>query len=195
MVKKATLDLLDEKISEDARAETDAPEGGEDKGGEEAPARVWFTRGRILAAASCGLILLVVGVLSLWMHARGKPAKPASAASNEVAAVSPASAAQPEGTALLKGFVIPLTDGNGNCRTLICDIALGVKGLEADARRFEGRPDVRNVIYDTARKRGTSLSDSRDDRNALRREINDKLNELLGGNRIASVYFTEFLIL
>jgi flagellar basal body-associated protein FliL len=194
MVKKATLDLLAEKGKEEGEAEATAPD---EKEGEREPVPGWFTRGRIIAVASAGVMLLCVVVFSVMMHSRGKTVKTVPAVLPKQAAAVPTVPAvmMKEEIVTLKGFVIHLTDGGGNYRTLLCDIALVLNDRAEDVKKFEQRVDVRNLIYATAKSKGASLLDPRNDRNVLRREINDKVNGLVGGNKVKSVYFTEFLVL
>lgn len=193
MVKKAKLDLLEEKIGEKEKAETVAPD---EKEHAREPLPGWFTTGRILAIILSAGILICATVFSVSMYSRGKTVKNVPVTLLKQIAAPPAvSTIRKEEIASLRGFVIHVKDAKGNYRTLICDIALALNNPEGDIKRFEQRVDVRTLIYMTAKNRGASLLDSRDDRNQLRREISDKLNGLLGGNKVNAVYFTEFVIL
>ncbi len=192
MVKKATLDILEEKIEEE-KAETTAPDKQEDA---QEPFLRRFPWRRIILVASAAGILLSAAVFSIWMYSREKSVKTTPVTlPKQIAAVPAVPTIKKEETASLKGFVIHVKDAKGNDRTLICDIAIALHNPKEDIRRFEQMVDVRNVIYMTAKNRGTSLLGSRDDRNLLRKEISDRLNNLLGGNRVISVYFTEFVVL
>ena len=193
MAKKAKLDLLEEKIVEETKVETAVPD---EKDVPQGIRPSWFTRGRILAIIFSTCILICSTVVSVWMYSRGKAVKTVQVTlPKQIAAIPTVPAVTKEETAAFNGFVICLKDAQGNYRTLICDVALALINYGEDIKKFEQRIDVRNVIHTAARNKGGILSASRDDMNRFRGEINDKLNSLLGGNRVKAVYFTAFVIL
>lgn len=193
MVKKAKLDLLEEKIVEEKKAETAVPD---EKDVPQGLAQRWFTTGRIFAISLSTVIVICATVFSIWMYSRDKTVRTVQVAlPKQIAATAAVPAVTKEETASLKGFVICLKDAQGNYRTLVCDIAVALNNMDEDIKKFEQRIDVRNVIYTAARNRGGTLSASRDDMNQFRGEISDKLNSLLGGERVKSVYFTAFVLL
>jgi len=191
MAKKAKLDLLEEKLEEEVKIDTPDPHAGE----QEAGAR-WFTRGRILAIILASVTVMGAAGFSMWFYPRGKKAHtvPAAALQRSVS-LSAATGGGKEEVASLKGFVIAVKDRQGGYRTLICDVALAFRNSPGDLKNLEQRRDIRNLIYTAVRSRGIALLDSPDEKNLLRREVSEKLNAILGGNSVAAVYFTEFVLL
>jgi flagellar basal body-associated protein FliL len=191
MVKKAKLDLLEEKNAAEEGMGV-SPEQGEAPAG----ARGRFVSGKMFALIACGGVFLSVAVFSIWMYSRAKTVKIAPVAlPKQVAVPAAAAVAKEEVAASFPGFVIHLKDGRGNDRTLLCGIALVLNEAPEEAKRIEKRIDLRTVLYATASSKGGELLASRDGMNQLRREINDKMSALLGAGRVKSVYFTEFVIL
>jgi flagellar basal body-associated protein FliL len=186
MVKKAKLDLLEEK-NEDVVA--DLPSAGE----EQVAVASRFFSGKILALMLCAGALLVVVVSAGWMYFRHKTVTVAPAALPQQDAVT--AQGKKEVAASFPGFVIHLKDERGNDRTLLCGVALALNDSPEEAKRIEQRVDVRNIVYEVARSKGGDLLALRDERKQFRREIAARVNSLLGTDRVTAVYFTEFVIL
>lgn len=141
----------------------------------------------LIGVTSLAFILSVLGTI-LWM--RDQKAKSAARVKKE----AEARLAQTESVVNLNDFMINIKDSKGNLRILVCDVALefAPNRISPD---IDKRVDVRNIIYNAAKGRTTDWWQSTEGSHGLKKEINSRLNALLGAEVVKEVHFTKLEVL
>jgi flagellar FliL protein len=93
----------------------------------------------------------------------------------------------------LDTFVVNLADASGK-RYLRATMQLELTSEESVANFEQRLPQIRDVVLTILPTKQFDEIRTVDGKTALRTEIIDQLNELLNGESVANIYFTEFVI-
>jgi flagellar FliL protein len=93
----------------------------------------------------------------------------------------------------LDTFVVNLADASGK-RYLRATMQLELTPEESVANFEQRLPQIRDVVLTILPTKQFEEIRTVDGKTALRTEIIDQLNELLNGESVANIYFTEFVI-
>ncbi|MGD9332675.1 MAG: flagellar basal body-associated FliL family protein [Desulfobacterales bacterium] len=93
----------------------------------------------------------------------------------------------------LDTFVVNLADASGK-RYLRATMQLELTPEESVANFEQRLPQIRDVVLTILPTKQFDEIRTVDGKTALRTEIIDQLNELLNGESVANIYFTEFVI-
>jgi len=96
--------------------------------------------------------------------------------------------------AVMDGFNVDVKDDKGNIRILSCGFLLEM-GPHEDVKSLESRLDIRKLIFDTLHKRRVSELISNNEKKAIKKDITEGVNRLLGAEKIKEVYITKFVLL
>jgi flagellar basal body-associated protein FliL len=191
MVRKAKLDKSEAPVAEDVfvpvAAEVKAVPGGEEECrlADSPPSfRRWLHGRRLLAAAGACIVLVLVVVVAclLWSGKTAPPRPPPAAAPVRFA-----------DTVYLKNFVIDCMDGRQTLRIAMCDVAL-LLAERRDVGSIEGNTAVRDAVYRVARGSGGMRLAFPEQRTRVKKEIGERVNDLLGQDVVRGVYFTKLVI-
>ncbi|MBN1547898.1 MAG: flagellar basal body-associated FliL family protein [Syntrophaceae bacterium] len=194
MVRKAELDKMDlpeipeeaitSELSEEGPAETTEIKPG------------WFaSRGRRFKLGLFGVIgcLLVSGIgLAIW-GAVGLYQDRKAALTREKAAASQALATAEASRLVFKDFLIPLPEGNGSRVLMINFIAeMGKKRKQIN---LNGNAGVRRQVMKAIQLRGNDLLDSIQNREVLKKDLINLMNQILGEGTVKDIYLTDFALI
>jgi flagellar basal body-associated protein FliL len=200
MVRKAKLDQFD--APEIDPIVTPPSEEGPEEATEQAEAVTWpkrlagllslFSSLRrvprkmvMIYLAACIIAVVIIAVVGVFTFSGDTP--PLKAASS-------VSVPRLTDTVYLKNFVIDCIDSRNTLRVVSCDVAVILRE-RCDISRLEGDPRIRETIYRVAKQNGAGQLAAAVNRNRVKREMEESLNQLLGGNIVRFVYFTKLVIL
>jgi len=182
MVRKVELDLFEEGHLPGL----DAPLKEEEpvKNGKGWRSLKWLTKKKIILAAILFFFSGIVGVSLLMFSEKKDTRVDHSAEFTEVRSIH-------ENIENLDSFVIDLRDEHGNYRVLVCEIAIVVN---KDKKISANKVEMRNMAYNALKKKGKYVLTSSKAYSAIKKELRDELDGLLGGG-VKEVYFTKFILL
>ncbi len=188
MVKKVTLDTLDiEEAAQVFKEDIPAQEGAADK---QQPVKRHVIRRRLISAAII-VILIASGGLVYWSKGTSKVRPlPGVDKSIPLAPVTPN-----ETLAVINDFVIPSRDDEGIERAVLCDLTIELRDKQYQGLINNNLLEVRNVIYQAARKRKATLLLQMEGRAMFKEEISGELTKLLGKDIVKRIFFTKFVVL
>jgi flagellar basal body-associated protein FliL len=147
----------------------------------------WVRRHRVRAYSACGIVLILVVVVSVGLYLRGS--RPDT--DREKGAAPPTAALQ--SVFPFENFTIDLKDPKGQYKLLICDVVVELN--RPDLMTEEKKAVIRKTIYETARKKSLDLLSSSQAHRVFKRQISSELNSLMGQEVIRDVYVTKFVLL
>lgn len=190
MIKKVRLDipvsLEDEDITGEVGIEKEITDQEPDAGSR------WYPGKRAMIMILAGVTFLAASLsgLGVYLWMQDKKAKAAARARIEAQAV----AVLKEPIARLNGFMINIKDSKGNQRVLVCDVWLEL-GTGRQVKEIEDRVDVRNAVYTMAKSKSVAIWVSPEERQAVKKEIFTRLNDMLGEGAVRKVYFMRVEVL
>lgn len=187
MKRKAQLDLLDINAHDNAAMESGegVPTTSHDK------QVSGIKMGKLVVAATATAAVIVVISIALWyfyLHTqRIEPSfKQAGAPLTKVQ--------DPSGPVSLDDFFIAVRDDRGNIRILSCGFVLETESGKQKEWAAK-QADLRRFIYETVAKRTVSELLDTQGKKALKKEIQDGLEALLGKGTIKTVYLSKYTVL
>ncbi|HPL62850.1 MAG TPA: flagellar basal body-associated FliL family protein [Syntrophales bacterium] len=178
MVRKVQLDLLD--IAEEQVA---GPPPKIEPDGAGTASRKWGLKSKILVAVSAVFLVTSIAV-TVWFHSGKETARKTDAGRTDTVSA--------EGAEVLDHFAVDLRDDRGNYKVLVCSLALE---LNQGASIASSRTDIRRMIYRTLRAKSPAYLTAPKSKKMLKKEIEEKLEKLMGGKLVKHVYFTKFVLL
>jgi len=197
MKQKAQIDVLDLPFIEGTEAPTEIKDFSVDTEeppveGEEAsplPEEGNKTKKTLLWIASLSAIAVITVVIAgyfIWFYQSEKKTL--------VPVVATGTPGQKSFMAVVDDFNVDVKDDKGNTRLLSCGFLLEMAPHE-DGKSLESRLEIRKLIFDTLHKRRVSDLIRNDEKKAIKKEITDGVNRLLGAEKIKETYITKFLLL
>jgi flagellar basal body-associated protein FliL len=200
VAKKAQIDLLDIPAAEIHGASSgflEVPEVGDEARADERTSRIraWIRRlgsGRLkvllILVATILLVSAAAGGIGYWAGT-GRPLS-ATPPGDTPKTVMPA----PEKLALFDHFVVDIRDKKGDIRIAFCDVA-----VELEHPRVAGpahdQVEVRQVIHAVLKKRLNVDGMSSEVKEALKIELKNELNRLLGEKAVKNIYMTRYEVI
>jgi len=142
---------------------------------------LWITSSSIIV-----IITVVIAGYFIWFHQSEKKTM--------VPVVPTGTPVQKYFMAVMDDFNVDVKDDKGNMRLLSCGFLLEMAPHE-DGKSIESRLEVRKLIFDTIHKRTVSDLIRNDEKKAIKKEITDGVNRLLGAEKVKETYITKFLLL
>lgn len=197
MKQKAQIDVLDLPLIEGDEASAEIKDLTVDSvappvEGEEAsplPEEENKIKKKLLWIASSSIIVIITVVIAgyfFWFHQSEKKTM--------VPFVATGTPAQKSFMAVMDDFNVDVKDDKGNMRLLSCGFLLEMAPHE-DGKSIESRLEIRKLIFDTVHKRTVSDLIRNDEKKAIKKEITDGVNRLLGAEKVKETYITKFLLL
>jgi len=192
VAKKAQIDLLDIPAAEIHGASSgflEVPEVGDEARADERTSRIraWIRR---LGSGRLKVLLILVATILLVSAAAGGIGVSAPPPGDTPKTVMPA----PEKLALFDHFVVDIRDKKGDIRIAFCDVA-----VELEHPRVAGpahdQVEVRQVIHAVLKKRLNVDGMSSEVKEALKIELKNELNRLLGEKAVKNIYMTRYEVI
>jgi len=140
-----------------------------------------------IAASSIVAITMIVGTAYfVWFHQSEKKIV--------VPVMATGISGQKSFMAVMDNFNIDVKDDKGSIRLLSCGFMLEMAPNE-DGKQIESRLEIRKLIFDTVHKRMVSDLIKNEEKKAIKKEITDGVNRLLGAEKVKETYITKFLLL
>jgi flagellar basal body-associated protein FliL len=188
MKQKAQIDILDlpliegDEVAEDITSENEKPPLQEVKKDNRNKNRLYLI---------VSLVIIIIGTAIsagyyVWFHKSEKKATIPVAATG--------TPGQKSFMAVLGEFNVDVKDDKGNIRMLSCGFLLEMEPNE-DGKSLESRIDVRKLIFDTLHKRKVGDLISNNEKKAIKKEITEGVNGLLGAGKVKETYITKFVLL
>jgi flagellar basal body-associated protein FliL len=197
MKQKAQIDVLDLPLMEDDEIPKDIKDVTVDSEpslneGEDAtplPGKANKAKKKLLWIASSFIIVIIAVVTAGYFICFQQGEKKAV-----LPVVATGTPGQNSFLAVMDDFNIDVKDDKGNIRLLSCGFLLEMAPHE-DGKSIESRLEIRKLIFDTLHRRMVSDLIKNDEKKAIKKEITDGVNRLLGAEKVKETYITKFLLL
>lgn len=197
MKQKAQIDVLDLPLMEDDEIPNDIkdftvdsePPLNESEEAKPFPEKDNKAKKKLLWIASSSIIVIITVVIAGYFICFHQSEKKAV-----LPVVATGTPGQKSFMAVMNDFNIDVKDDKGRIRLLSCGFLLEMAPHE-DGKSIESRLEIRKLIFDTLHKRMVSDLIKNDEKKAIKKEITDGVNRLLGAEKVKETYITKFLLL